>query len=72
MVDKVESLTKVQKCDSDIVASDHMNHFITTRASVVAAPPIPPNWLELMFSSILSFTMFRIIDSKVFEAIRVR
>ena len=35
-------------------------------------PPIPPNWLELMFSSILLFTMFRIIVSKVLEAIGVR
>ena len=41
-------------------------------ASVVEAPPIPPNWLQLMFSSIFSFTMFRIIDSNVFETIGVR
>ena len=47
-----------------------MNHL--NIASVVDAPPIPPNWLQLMFSSMFSFTMFRIIDSNVFEAIGVR
>ena len=39
---------------------------------MVEAPTIPPNWLPFMFSSIVSFTMFRIIDSNVFEAIGVR
>ena len=47
-----------------------MNHL--NKGIVVEAPPIPPNWMQLMFYSIFSFTMFRIIDSNVFEAIGVR
>ena len=44
-----------------------MNHL--NKGIVVEAPPIPPNWMQLMFYSIFSF---RIIDSNVFEAIGVR
>ena len=55
---------------SKSVASYHLC-VISTRASVVDVPAIPPNCLQSMVSQTISSTYFIIIDSKTFAAIGV-